>query len=70
MNLSSLLPEVKTLTKSVGEFIRQEAKQFESSKIEVKSKNSLVSYVDKQAEEKLVEGLKRIFPEAGFITEE
>ncbi|MDB2363546.1 inositol monophosphatase [Flavobacteriales bacterium] len=70
MHLSQILPEVKTLTKSVGDFIRQESRQFESSKIEVKSKNSLVSYVDKQAEEKLVKGLKHIFPEAGFITEE
>ena len=60
MHLSQILPEVKTLTKSAGDFIRQESRQFESSKIEVKSKNSLVSYVDKQAEEKLVKGLKHI----------
>lgn len=70
MQLSSLLPEVEALVKAVGSFISTEAKKFNSDTIEIKAKNSLVSYVDKQAEEQLVEGLKKIFPEAGFITEE
>lgn len=38
--------------------------------IEIKGLNSLVSYVDKRAEEILVSGLKQALPEAGFITEE
>jgi myo-inositol-1(or 4)-monophosphatase len=36
----------------------------------VKSRNSLVTYVDKQSERILVEHLKDLIPGAGFITEE
>ena len=43
---------------------------FSPDKIEHKGLNDLVSYVDKQAEKILVEGCRRILPEAGFITEE
>lgn len=38
--------------------------------IETKGLNSLVSHVDKAAEARLVEGLSRILPEAGFLAEE
>ncbi len=38
--------------------------------IEIKTPNNLVSYVDKESEKKLVEGLSVLFPEAGFIAEE
>lgn len=65
-----ILQSVKALTLEVGEFIREEAKQFDRSKIEHKGFNDLVSYVDKQAENKLVQGLKTILPESGFIAEE
>lgn len=70
MNLKDITLQVVALTKSVGEFISQEGQSFTSDQIQTKSKNSLVSYVDQTAEKKLVEGLKSILPEAGFITEE
>jgi myo-inositol-1(or 4)-monophosphatase len=35
-----------------------------------KSLNSLVSYVDVEAEKMLVEGLRKLVPQAGFLTEE
>jgi myo-inositol-1(or 4)-monophosphatase len=54
----------------VGEFIHQESLTFNSASIEKKGFNDLVSYVDKQAEQQLVDGLRRLLPEAGFITEE
>lgn len=38
--------------------------------IETKSRNSLVSRVDKEAERALVTGLRSWLPEAGFLTEE
>lgn len=53
-----------------GDFISKESAQFNASVVETKSFNQLVSYVDRQAEEMLVEGLSRLLPEAGFITEE
>ncbi|MEM9856373.1 MAG: inositol monophosphatase family protein [Bacteroidota bacterium] len=53
-----------------AEFIKKEAAQFSRDRIELKGLNDLVSYVDKQAEQKLVSACKAILPEAGFITEE
>jgi len=54
----------------VAVFIRTEAARFTEASVESKSLNNLVSYVDKTAETRLVEGLGRLLPEAGFIAEE
>lgn len=70
MNLEEITKKVCSLTQQVGQFIKAERANFSSVDIETKSKNSLVSYVDKEAEKKLVEGLKSILPDAGFLTEE
>ncbi len=58
------------LIKSTGVFIKDELNKVTQSQIETKDLNSLVSYVDKEAEKQLVEGLRVILPESGFITEE
>lgn len=68
--LQDITAKVGSLAKTVGNFIQAEAQNFNRDSVEVKSFNQLVSYVDKTAEEKLVAGLKKIMPEAGFITEE
>ena len=70
MNLSEITNKVTVLAKEVGEFIRTERKTFSYSKVEIKGLNDLVSYVDKTSEQKLVEQLSIILPEAGFIVEE
>lgn len=70
MNLIKITEETIDLTGRVGDYIRGEAIGFEQSKVEEKGLNDLVSYVDKTAEQILVDGLKKILPEAGFITEE
>ncbi|RCH55218.1 inositol monophosphatase [Mucilaginibacter hurinus] len=70
MNLEEVVRRTVELSREVGDFIRQERKTFSTDKIEYKGLNDLVSYVDKTAEEKLVAGLEKILPEAGFITEE
>lgn len=62
--------KVKTLALEVGGFIRTESSKFNISSIEQKGLNDLVSYVDKEAEKKLVTGLKSILPNSGFIAEE
>lgn len=54
----------------VADFIRGETGKVSAGEIEDKSRNSLVSYVDKTAEEKLVSGLKELIPNAVFLTEE
>jgi myo-inositol-1(or 4)-monophosphatase len=53
-----------------GDFILHESSKFSLTDVETKSRNSFVSYVDKNAEERLVAGLKAILPESGFLTEE
>ena len=70
MDLASLMPQTIEIAKKAGEFIINESEQFDESKIEIKELNNLVSYVDKEAEKIIVAGLKEVFPEAGFITEE
>jgi myo-inositol-1(or 4)-monophosphatase len=70
MKLEQLCLEVTSLTKSVGKFILQERVHFDLSAIEKKGHNDLVSYVDKESERQLVNRLRELLPEAGFITEE
>lgn len=71
MDLADIERNVVDLCRKVGGFILKEGKAFDRSKIEQKHRfNNLVSYVDKEAERMLVEELHRIFPGAGFITEE
>lgn len=70
MNNAALLEGLKTLCSQVGEYISTEAEKFDYLLVEEKGLNDLVSYVDKTAEAKLVEGLQKLLPEAGFITEE
>jgi myo-inositol-1(or 4)-monophosphatase len=70
-DLTALLPQVVTLVKSVGRFIRTEAENFDRTRMESKHGfNNLVSYVDKEAEQKLVDELKKLLPQAGFLAEE
>lgn len=71
MNLEEIKPEVITICREVGQFIREEAQAFDRSRIEFKHGfNNLVSYVDKEAEQKLVRHLKRLIPGSGFLAEE
>ena len=70
MNLELLTNQTIDIVKQGAAFIQQEAALFSRDKIEYKDLNNLVSYVDKEAEKLLVAGLKKILPEASFITEE
>lgn len=68
--LKTLCHETLTIVKKASQFILDEHGKVTKDKIETKEKNSLVSYVDKTAEEILVEHLSRLLPEAEFLTEE
>ncbi len=70
MELAKIGLQVEALARHTGKFVQQEAGRFSTKSIEVKGLNDLVSYVDKQAELQLVDGLKHILPQAGFIAEE
>lgn len=64
------MQQIERICSEVGEFILEEKNKVNSNQIEHKSLNSLVSYVDKGAEERLVKALHHLLPEAGFIAEE
>ena len=70
IDLPILTEQVIALSKEVGEFIRQERKNFKYETVEIKGVNDLVSYVDKTSEQRIVEHLQTLHPEAGFIVEE
>ncbi len=68
--LEQLCQKTILLVESVADFIRGEVGKVSAEKIEVKSLNSLVSYVDKTAERQLVAGLGELLPGSTFLTEE
>ena len=70
MNLERIIKEALPALQKTGTWIQKEAQSFDLNKVVLKGKNDLVSYVDKEAEKKLVTDFKKILPEAGFITEE
>jgi myo-inositol-1(or 4)-monophosphatase len=69
-NLKQLTERVALLSREIAGFIRAESAKITEASVESKSLNNLVSYVDKQAEQRFVDGLKDLLPEAGFIAEE
>ncbi len=68
--MNKIYASAAELVLKAGQFIRQESLHSNDIVIEEKDRNSLVSYVDKQAEQMLVEGLLKLIPDAGLITEE
>ncbi len=70
MNLQQICEHAAVTAREAGAFIRNEAYSFDSSKIEYKGINDMVSYVDKEAEKIIVSKLQKLLPEAAFIAEE
>lgn len=70
MDYKKLCFQVQDIARSAGNFIREEQKNISEESIEIKSAASLVSYVDKTAEQQIVSALKKLIPESGFVAEE
>ncbi len=70
MNLEKLCFDVQGLAKIAGDFIAGEREKFNLEDVVVKGKADFVSYVDKQAEKLIVDGLRKLLPGSGFIAEE
>lgn len=70
MDYKRICEDVTQLIKEVGSYIAEERNRFTLDEIESKGTHNFVTYVDKGAEERLVEGLGKILPESGFIAEE
>lgn len=70
MNLLELKERVCQVAKLASDFIANQRKCFDSTKIEHKGHQNLVSYVDKQAERLIVEQLQGLIPGCDFLGEE
>lgn len=70
MNYQQICESTISHIKSTGSYILAERQNFTPDLVETKSLNSLVSFVDKTAEQQLVKNLGNLVPEAGFIAEE
>ena len=70
MNYDFLINEIKPLCFETGKFIKENFRKITESDVIIKEKNSLVSFVDQEAERMITKTLANLIPEAGFITEE
>ena len=58
------------IARQAGAYIREERRKFSLESVERKHAHDYVSYVDKGSERLIVNALRELLPEAGFITEE
>jgi myo-inositol-1(or 4)-monophosphatase len=70
MDLEKITKQVEILSREAALFIQSEVTRLKQADIETKGLHNFVTYVDKQSEERLLKGLSKILPEAGFIAEE
>jgi len=70
LDLEFVYRSLITLSKDIGDWMREERKAFDQKRVEIKGFNNFVSYVDKEAEKRFVNALQELIPEAGFIAEE
>ncbi|MDR2815816.1 MAG: inositol monophosphatase [Proteiniphilum sp.] len=70
MDSEKLCNDVKEFALSTGAYLKTEQAVLKKKNIELKGTRNYVTYIDKEAENRLVEGLSRLLPEAGFLTEE
>lgn len=68
--MQQLLHETEQVALEAGAFLRKEQEGFSIDRVEEKHAHDYVSDVDKNTEQIVVGALKRILPEAGFVTEE
>lgn len=70
IDLKATTAGIENIAREAGIFIRNEVTKFDISRAEVKGLNNFVSYVDKSAEQIIVNRLRDLIPDAGFNTEE
>lgn len=70
MNFENICKEVIVLVKSTGNYIKSELEKRDEIDIRTKGLHNYVTRVDTTAESRLVNGLLKIIPDSGFITEE
>ncbi len=70
MNLDTYCLQIRQIAREAGLFLQAERMKFNPERVEEKSAHNYVSYVDKESEQRLVDRLSRLLPEAGFLAEE
>jgi len=70
MNLEETCAQVVELSKIVGSFLESKVNHLTDEMISSKAHMDFVTEIDKESEVRLVEGLSKILPEAGYIAEE
>ncbi|MEJ2594851.1 MAG: inositol monophosphatase family protein [bacterium] len=70
MNLPEITEKAILVVREAGDFLKSESGRFTAGDVEEKGMHNLVTYVDRESEKRIVEGLSAIIPEAGFIVEE
>lgn len=68
--LEQLCSKVCALAKETGAFIKEEQKKISPKEIEIKGLNNFVTYVDKEAERRIITKLSEFIGDAGYIAEE
>lgn len=69
-DLAEITGRVADLSREVGAYLRQEQGLFTSDDIRTKGLHDYVTYVDKEAERRIVQVLRSLLPGAGFLAEE
>ncbi len=69
-DIVKICDEVCRIAISAGKYLKEEQATFSRGKIEMKGVRNYVTYIDKEAEKRIVAGLSELLPEAGFLTEE
>lgn len=70
MDYQNIIEQVVELSHEIAKYLKEEQKKIKTDIIESKGQHDFVTYVDKTAERSIVDRLKQILPEAGFIVEE
>ena len=70
LNLEQITRKTCRLACDAGEFLRDEIMKLRTSDVEQKSFNNFVTYVDREAEARILDQLQKILPGSGFIAEE
>lgn len=70
IDYKALCKEVCLLAMEVGEYLREQRSGIEGMAVETKGVHDYVTQFDKESERRIVQRLKELMPEAGFIAEE
>ncbi|MFO7613373.1 MAG: inositol monophosphatase family protein [Bacteroidales bacterium] len=70
MDLENITLKVCDLSRSTGQYLLEQLRLIRGKDIELKDEHNFVTYVDRHAEEMIVDELSKILPGSGFLAEE